>query len=609
MQRGKVIAYASRQLKIHENNYTTHDLELGAVVFALKIWRHHLYGTKSVIYIDHKSIQHIFSQKELNMRQRRWIELFSYYDCEIRYHPGKANVVVDALSRKERVKPKRVRAMNMTLQSSIKDRILAAQKEASDKSTGLTLIIDEAHKSKYYVHPGADKMYYDLRDRYWWPRMKKDIVVYVSRCLTCLKVKAEYQRPSGLLQQPEIHEWKWEGILMDFVTCYQGLVVGAIQSGSFVRCASFEALYGRKCRSPIMWAEVGEEDVLWETISDICGNNLQQCVGIVSDKFKSKALRNLENQHYWMVNLSCQYQGVNKLIQDFSKELPLFHNVTDNCYKVANFVNTKSQIRHSFLKHQLQEYGRAALLRVPFCCRGGGGGGVGRVEFEPVFEMVEDVLSSARALQLVFLDESYKMMTMDDQIGKEIEEMMRSQFWNELEAVHSLVRLIKGMAQEIEKEKPRIGQCLPLWEELRAKIKEWCAKFHIHENHVEKVFDKRFKRNYHPAWAAAFILDPFYLIRDPSGKYLPPFKCLTSEQEKDVDKLITRLVSREEAHIALMELMKWRTEGLDPVYAQAVQLKQRDPITGKMKIANPQSSRLVWETYLTDFNSLRGKSQ
>ncbi|GJT47769.1 hypothetical protein Tco_0973926 [Tanacetum coccineum] len=251
-----------------------------------------------------------------------------------------------------------------------------------------------------------------------------------------------------------------------------------------------------------------------------------------------------------MVNLSCQYQGVNKLIQDFSKELPLFHNVTDNCYKVANFVNTKSQIRHSFLKHQLQEYGRAALLRVPFCCRGGGGGGVGRVEFEPVFEMVEDVLSSARALQLVFLDESYKMMTMDDQIGKEIEEMMR------IQAILD-----------------------PLWEELRAKIKEWCAKFHIHENHVEKVFDKRFKRNYHPAWAAAFILDPFYLIRDPSGKYLPPFKCLTSEQEKDVDKLITRLVSREEAHIALMELMKWRTEGLDPVYAQAVQLKQRDPIT------------------------------
>ncbi|GKB90759.1 putative reverse transcriptase domain-containing protein [Tanacetum coccineum] len=103
MQRGKVIAYASRQLKTHEKNYTTHDLELGAVVFALKTWRHYLYGTKSVIYTDHKSLQHIFDQKELNMRQRRWIELFSDYECEIRYHPGKANVVADALSRKERL--------------------------------------------------------------------------------------------------------------------------------------------------------------------------------------------------------------------------------------------------------------------------------------------------------------------------------------------------------------------------------------------------------------------------------------------------------------------------------------------------------------------------
>ncbi|GJS44002.1 putative reverse transcriptase domain-containing protein [Tanacetum coccineum] len=107
MQRGKVIAYASRQLKIHEKNYTTHDLEFGAVVFALKIWRNYMYGTKSVIYTDHKSLQHIFSQKELNMRHRRWIELFSDYDCEICYHPGKANVVADALSRKKIVIPKR----------------------------------------------------------------------------------------------------------------------------------------------------------------------------------------------------------------------------------------------------------------------------------------------------------------------------------------------------------------------------------------------------------------------------------------------------------------------------------------------------------------------
>ncbi|GKG05393.1 putative reverse transcriptase domain-containing protein, partial [Tanacetum coccineum] len=105
MQREKVVAYASRQLKIYEKNYTTHDLKLGSVMFALKIWRHYLYGTKCTVFTDHKSLQHILDQKELNMRQRRWLELLSDYDCDIRYHPGKANVVADALSRKERTEP------------------------------------------------------------------------------------------------------------------------------------------------------------------------------------------------------------------------------------------------------------------------------------------------------------------------------------------------------------------------------------------------------------------------------------------------------------------------------------------------------------------------
>ncbi|GJX45493.1 putative reverse transcriptase domain-containing protein [Tanacetum coccineum] len=108
MQKEKVIAYTSRQLKIHEKNYTTHDLVLRDVVFALKIWRHYLYGTKCTVFTDHKSLQHILDQKELNIRQLRWLELLSYYDCEIHYHTGKANVVADALSQKERIKPLQV---------------------------------------------------------------------------------------------------------------------------------------------------------------------------------------------------------------------------------------------------------------------------------------------------------------------------------------------------------------------------------------------------------------------------------------------------------------------------------------------------------------------
>jgi hypothetical protein len=241
MQDGHVVAYASRQLRKHEEKYLTHNLELAAVVHALKIWRHYIIGKRCEVYSDHKSLKYIFTQPDLNLRQRRWLKLIKDYDLGINYHLGKANMVADALSRRSHLNILATRELlpefckefeklnlgwvsntevvTMEVDSTLEQDIRKGKlKDANiqeikkqikeEKAPGSSvdeqgtlwykkrlcvpkvketreLILHEAHDSTYSIHPGSTKMYHDLKSRYWWYGMKRAIAEYVALCDNC----------------------------------------------------------------------------------------------------------------------------------------------------------------------------------------------------------------------------------------------------------------------------------------------------------------------------------------------------------------------------------------------------------------------------------------
>ena len=214
----------------HEQNYLTHDLELVVVVFILKIWRHYLYGENCRFYTDHKRLKYLLTEKELNLRQRRWLELFKDYDCIIDYHPGKANVVADALSKEIvaamslqhnewRLVDDGVILVQLTTQPILKQMMISVQKNDVELQKKVQMVRDgdktdfsvkeagslyfqnrlcvlddkdikkkllfEAHNTVFTMHPGGNKMYQDLKQHYWWKGMKRDVTEYVSKCLMC----------------------------------------------------------------------------------------------------------------------------------------------------------------------------------------------------------------------------------------------------------------------------------------------------------------------------------------------------------------------------------------------------------------------------------------
>ncbi|GKC25929.1 putative reverse transcriptase domain-containing protein [Tanacetum coccineum] len=294
MQREKVIAYASRQLKIYEKNYTTHDLELEAVVFSLKLWRHYLYRTKCTVFTDHKILQHILNQKELNMRQRRWLELLSDYNYEIRYHPGKANVVADALSRKERELPLRVQALVMTIGLNLPKQILDAQTEARKpknikiEDVGGMLLENSKDPEKFRtekLEPRAGgtpcfngrswlPCYGDLRTVIMHESLN-DLIRFLGITLEDMMRACTINFGKGWVNNLPLVEFSYNNTYH-----------------ASIKTVPFEALYGRKCRSPVCWVEVGQVqltglELVQETTEKII--QIKQRMQVANDRQKSYA--------------------------------------------------------------------------------------------------------------------------------------------------------------------------------------------------------------------------------------------------------------------------------------------------------------------------------
>nr|GEV45297.1 putative reverse transcriptase domain-containing protein [Tanacetum cinerariifolium] len=262
MQREKVIAYESRQLKVHEKNYTTHDLKLGAVVFVLTIWKHNLYGTKCIVFTDHKSLQHILDQKELNMRQYRWLELSSDYHYEIRYHPGKENAQTEAM-KPENLKSEDVGGM---LIENSKDPEKPRKEKLEPRADGTLCLNNKSVSETMGTRLNMSMAYHPETDG----QSERTIQTLEDMLRACV---IDF-----------VNGWERHLPLVEF--SYNNSYHASIKA------ALFEALYGRKCRSPVCWAEVGDAQLTGpELIHEITEKIVQikQRIQAAQDREKSYA--------------------------------------------------------------------------------------------------------------------------------------------------------------------------------------------------------------------------------------------------------------------------------------------------------------------------------